>query len=128
MTKPKAPRTFDEFVRAFPELGKAWDLLGRASRSGPLPPKVCELVKLGVAIASRSEGAVHSAVRKSHAAGASVAELQQILSLCASTVGLPSTVAAYTWMRDEFGAASMRPKRAERLAAPSSRVRPRKGK
>ncbi len=111
MARPKAPRTFDEFVRTFPELGKAWDVLGRAGRSGPLPAKDCELVKLGIAIASRSEGAVHSAVRKASAAGASVAELQQVIALCASTIGLPTTVAAYTWMRDELGAASMRPKR-----------------
>jgi alkylhydroperoxidase/carboxymuconolactone decarboxylase family protein YurZ len=111
MAKPKAPRTFDEFVRHFPELGKAWDVLGRAGRSGPLPPKTCELVKLGSAIASRSEGAVHSAVRKARAAGASVAELQQVLVLSASTVGLPWTVAAYTWMRDELGVASPRAKR-----------------
>jgi len=111
MAKPKAPRTFDEFVRTFPELGKAWDILGRAGRSGPLPPEQCELVKLGIAIASRSEGAVHSAVRKARAAGAGVAELQQVLVLCASTIGLPATVAAYTWMRDELGAARTKRKR-----------------
>lgn len=113
MAKSKAPRTFDEFIRAFPEVGEAWAILGKAGRSGPLGAKQCELVKLGIAIASRSEGAVHSAVRKSRAAGASVAEQRQVLSLCASTIGLPATVAAFTWMRDEGGSA---PKRAARKA------------
>lgn len=101
MAKPKAPRTFDEFIRAFPEVGKAWEILGRAGRSGPLDAKQCELLKLGIAIASGSEGAVHSAVRKSRAAGATIEEQRQVLLLCASTIGLPATVAAYTWMRDE---------------------------
>jgi alkylhydroperoxidase/carboxymuconolactone decarboxylase family protein YurZ len=103
MAKSKAPRTFDEFVRAFPDAGKAWEILGKAGRDGPLDAKQCELVKLGIAIASRSEGAVHSAVRKSRAAGASVAEQRQVLLLCASVIGLPATVAAFTWMRDEGG-------------------------
>jgi alkylhydroperoxidase/carboxymuconolactone decarboxylase family protein YurZ len=103
MTKAKAPRTFDEFIRDFPELGKAWEILGRAGRRGPLDAKQCELLKLGIAIASRSEGAVHSAVRKSRAAGATAAEQRQVLLLCTSTIGLPATVAAYTWMRDEGG-------------------------
>lgn len=108
MAKSRAPRTFDEFIRAFPELGRAWEILGKAGRSGPLDAKQCELLKLGIAIAGRSEGAVHSAVRKSRAAGATRAEQQQVLLLCASTIGLPATVAAYTWMRDEGGRAPRR--------------------
>lgn len=109
MPKTKPPRTFDEFVRTFPEMGRAWEILGKAGRSGPLDAKHCELVKLGIAIASRSEGAVHSAVRKSRAAGARTAELHQVLGLCASTIGLPATVAAYTWMRDPRKPARRRP-------------------
>ncbi len=108
MAKSKTPRTFDQFVRTFPQVGQAWEILGKAGRSGPLGAKQCELVKLGIAIASRSEGAVHSAVRKSGAAGASLAEQQQVLLLCASTIGLPATVAAFTWMRDERGSGSKR--------------------
>lgn len=116
MAKSKPPRTYDEFVRAFPELGQAWEILGQAGRSGPLDAKQCELLKLAIAIAGRSEGAVHSAVRKSRAAGASVAEQRQVLRLCASTIGLPATVAAYTWMRDEGSAPrpSAAPKRSPR--------------
>jgi len=101
MAKSPIPRTYDQFVRDFPDVGRAWEILGRASRSGPLDPKQCELLKLAIAIASRSEGAVHSAVRKSRDAGASAEEQRQVLSLCASTIGFPATVAAYTWMRDE---------------------------
>ena len=108
MAKSKAPRTFDEFIRTFPEAGKAWEILGKASRGGPLAAKQCELIKLGIAIASRSEGAVHSAVRKSRPAGAGVAEQQQVLLLCASSIGLPAPVAAFTWMRDELGSAHRR--------------------
>jgi 4-carboxymuconolactone decarboxylase len=102
----RPPRTYDRFVRDFPELGLAWERLGRAGREGPIDPKHCELLKLAIAIAARSEGAVHSAVRKSSAAGATAAEQHQVLRLCASTIGLPATVAAYTWMHDERRPAS----------------------
>lgn len=101
MAKPEAPRTYEEFITAFPELGQAWEILGKAGRSGPLEAKHCELVKLAIAVAARSEGAVHSAVRKSRAAGASIEEQRQVLALCASTIGLPATVAAFTWMQDQ---------------------------
>jgi alkylhydroperoxidase/carboxymuconolactone decarboxylase family protein YurZ len=59
------------------------------------------LVKLGIAIGAMREGAVHSSVRKARAAGASAAEMQQVLALAATTIGFPATVAAFTWVRDE---------------------------
>ncbi len=98
------PSTYQEFVNAFPAVGRAWEALGAAARgAGPMEGKTAELVKLGIAIGARSEGAVHSAVRKARAAGASPAELYQSVCLAASTIGVPNAVAAYTWLRDELG-------------------------
>jgi alkylhydroperoxidase/carboxymuconolactone decarboxylase family protein YurZ len=99
-TLPKPPDTFVEFVTRFPDLGRAWEAARQAERAGPLDEKVCRLVKLAVAIGGRSEGAVHSAARKAIAAGVSVAEIEQVIALAASTVGFPRAVAAYTWVRE----------------------------
>jgi alkylhydroperoxidase/carboxymuconolactone decarboxylase family protein YurZ len=102
MTSPnKPPRTFDEFSETFPKLREAWDLLGDAGKEGPLDEKSQRLVKLGVAIGAMREGAVHSSVRKGRAAGVSIEEMNQIVALASSIIGMPSTVAVWTWIRDE---------------------------
>jgi alkylhydroperoxidase/carboxymuconolactone decarboxylase family protein YurZ len=98
----KPPRSYEEFVRRFPKLGQAWELLGdAATEAGPLEAKTQRLVKLALAIASRQEGAVHSGVRKALASGATLDELDQVVALAASLVGLPATVAAFQWVREE---------------------------
>ena len=97
---PKPPRTYDEFSETFPKLREAWDLLGDAAKDGPLDPKTARLVKLGIAIGAMREGAVHSSARKAHALGATKDEFEQIVRLAASILGLPSTVAVWTWLRD----------------------------
>jgi alkylhydroperoxidase/carboxymuconolactone decarboxylase family protein YurZ len=96
----KAPRTYDSFVERFPEIGRAWELVREAEAKGELDEKTVRLIKLGVALGSMKEGAVHSAVRKAVAAGASPADVQQVIALASSTIGFPSTVAVYSWIRD----------------------------
>jgi hypothetical protein len=49
-------------------------------------------------------------VRKARDAGASLAEMEQVVALAASTIGLPASVAVWTWMRDQGGP----PKKARR--------------
>lgn len=99
--KKDAPSTYESFLRRYPALGEGWDAIRRAEEaSGPLDRKSRRLVKLGVAIGAHREGAVHSAVRKARDAGASTGEIFQVVALAASTIGLPSAVAAYTWLRD----------------------------
>lgn len=97
----KPPRTFDEFSAAFPKLREAWDLLGDAAKEGPLDEKTQRLIKLGIAIGAMREGAVHSSVRKARTAGASDAEMNQVVALASSVIGMPSAVAVWTWVRDE---------------------------
>jgi alkylhydroperoxidase/carboxymuconolactone decarboxylase family protein YurZ len=43
---------------------------------------------------------VHSSVRKALAAGIAVEEIEQVVALAASTLGMPSTVAVFTWVHD----------------------------
>src|SRR3954470_12854699 len=101
-TGPKPPKTYETFVKRYPKLGEAWETIAQAGRAGPLDAKTSRLIKLGVAVGAMREGAVHSSVRKALAAGISVEELEQVVALAASTLGLPSTVAVFTWMHDEI--------------------------
>lgn len=97
---PKPPRTYDEFSAAFPTLRKAWDVMGDAATEGPLDKKTARLIKLGIAIGAMREGAVHSSARKANALGCTAEELNQIVALAASIIGMPSAVAVWTWLRD----------------------------
>jgi 4-carboxymuconolactone decarboxylase len=97
---PKPPRTFDEFSETFPSLRKAWDILGEAAKEGPLDDRTAQLIKLGVAIGAMREGAVHSSARKALALGITIEELNQLVALASSIIGMPSAVAVWTWLRD----------------------------
>jgi alkylhydroperoxidase/carboxymuconolactone decarboxylase family protein YurZ len=99
---PKAPKTYDAFVRRYPKLAEAWEKIGEAGREGPLDSKTIRLIKLAVSIGAMREGAVHSGVRKALAGGISSEEIEQVVALAASTLGMPSTVAIFTWVRDEI--------------------------
>ena len=78
--------------------------MGKAAHAaGPLDAKTRELVKLGMAIGSRLEGATHSHVRKALAAGATATEIRHTAVLAISTLGLPTAVMALTWVDDVLG-------------------------
>ena len=57
-------------------------------------------MKLGIAMGAAREGAVHAGVRKALGMGISRKEIEQVVALCASVVGFPRTVAAFSWVRD----------------------------
>jgi alkylhydroperoxidase/carboxymuconolactone decarboxylase family protein YurZ len=101
-TPPKPPGTYTAFVKRFPDLGEAWEHIGRAGGQGPLDAETRRLVKLGIAIGAMREGSVHSSVRKATAAGISIEALEQVVALAAGTIGMPSTVAGWTWVHDEL--------------------------
>jgi len=111
-TPSRPPAVHRQFVARFPRLGKAWDLVNEEGGRGPLDDKTQRLVKLAVAIGAMREGAVHSGVRKAGDAGASLAEMEQVVALAASTVGLPAAVAVWTWVHDQ--AAPPSPRKARR--------------
>ena len=99
---PKAPDTHHEFVDRYPQLGRAWELIAEAGRDGPLDEPTVRLVKLGIAIGAMREGSVHASVRKAMAQGIPAEALDQVVALSAGTIGLPATVAAFTWVRDQL--------------------------
>jgi 4-carboxymuconolactone decarboxylase len=113
MKRPsRPPAVHRQFVSRFPRLGKAWDLVNEEGGAGPLDEKTQRLVKLAVAVGAMREGAVHAGVRKARDAGASLAEIEQVIAVAASTIGLPAAVAVWTWVRDQGGPPS--PKKARR--------------
>lgn len=102
MTRPKSepPKKYRDFVARFPKLSEAWEAIHEAGAQGPLDARTQRLVKLAVAIGGLREGAVHASARKALEMGLSPEELEQVVALAAGTLGLPATVAAFTWVRD----------------------------
>jgi alkylhydroperoxidase/carboxymuconolactone decarboxylase family protein YurZ len=96
------PKTYEAFVKRYPRLREAWDCIHDAGREGPLDERTIRLVKLGIAIGALREGAVHAGVRKAVAAGIPPEALEQVVALAAAALGLPATVAAWSWVRDEL--------------------------
>ena len=95
------PQPFRHFEAANTAVVRAYEALGQAcAEAGPLDAKTRELIKLGMAIGGRLEGAVHAHARRALAAGASAAEIQHVVALAIPTVGFPTTVAAFTWVDD----------------------------
>ena len=99
--KSKAPKAYQEFITRYPELGEAWQLMSRAGKGcEELELKTQLLMKLGIAVGAQRPGSVSSAVRKALDAGVSVNEIEQVVALAASTIGLPASVASYGWISE----------------------------
>src|SRR2546426_12183042 len=92
---PKVPGWYKEQKRKYPEVFRAYEDLGEVCRkAGPLDGKTAALVKLGIAVGTRHEGAVHSHTRRSLEAGATIDEGRHALLLSLTTLGLPALMAA----------------------------------
>lgn len=100
MSLPEPPKTYKQFTTEFPELAEAWRKIADAGKQGPLDEKTARLVKLGIAVGAFREGSVHASVRKAIALGITREEIKQVLALAAGTLGMPSVVAAFTWVED----------------------------
>jgi alkylhydroperoxidase/carboxymuconolactone decarboxylase family protein YurZ len=100
------PQPFQEFRRDFPDVAQQYEALAAAAHSGgPLTDRERRLVKLAIAIGGRLEGAVRAHARQAAEKGVSTAELDHVVLLALTTIGLPSTVAARSWIQDELGTA-----------------------
>ena len=97
------PGSYQDFRNDFPELVEAFDALAAAAHEkGPLDEHTRRLVKLGIAIGGRLEGAVRSAARQCRESEIAQDEMDQVVALAVSTIGLPSAVSGRTWIRDEL--------------------------
>ncbi|HXJ01976.1 MAG TPA: carboxymuconolactone decarboxylase family protein [Micropepsaceae bacterium] len=98
---PRLPSGAARLASRHPEIWTAYEKLGAACASaGPLDARTRRLVKLALAVASQSEGAVHSHARRSIADGLSKEELLHVTLLAIPSIGLAKAVAAMTWIED----------------------------
>jgi len=95
------PKAHNRFLTEFPELAAAYEQMGTAVHAtGPLDEKARQLVKLALAIGVQREGAVHAHTRRALAMDITPTEIKHVVILAVTTLGLPATVAAYTWVND----------------------------
>ena len=100
----KLPHGAQRLVDRHPEVWEGYGKLGAAvAEAGPIDARTRRLVKLALAIGARSEGAAHSHARRAQAEGISVEELRHVALLAIPALGLPSAVAALTWIDDVVG-------------------------
>jgi alkylhydroperoxidase/carboxymuconolactone decarboxylase family protein YurZ len=99
--KNKPPKHYRDIKKAQPDFIAAWEAISKSVRdNGPLPPETGHFIQLGAAAAVRSEGAVHSHVRRLLDLGAKPAEIRQAIMLTAATIGFPTVMAALSWADD----------------------------
>jgi len=100
----KIPKRYLKFKEDYPKVFEAYEAMGDAiHNAGPLDDKTRALVKLAISTGARLEGAVHSHTRKALKVGATNEELRQVALLSLPTIGLPSMMAALSWVDDVIG-------------------------
>jgi 4-carboxymuconolactone decarboxylase len=100
------PGFYLSLTRKHPQYIAAVEALGNVVReSGPLDSKLLHLVQLAAAAAIRSEGAVHSHVRRALEEGATPDEIRHALISLTNTIGFPNVTASLSWCEDVLKAA-----------------------
>ncbi len=99
---PTPPEIYQQFIERYPKLEKAWEDLSEAGREGPLDARTVRLIKLAIAIGGMRQGAVGANVRKAIALGISQEEIEQVVALAAAALGMPATVAVFSWVQTEL--------------------------
>lgn len=85
---------YPEYISVLADLGKV------VREAGPLEHKNSHLVQLAASAAIKSEGSVHSHVKRALAAGATPEEVYHTIMLLTSVIGFPSVAAAISWADD----------------------------
>ena len=98
------PKKYQKFSEKYPIVIKAYEEMGDAVHTaGPLDEKTRALIKLAISTGAKLEGAVHSHARKALKAGVTKEEMRHAVLLALPTIGLPSMMAAMTWIDDIIG-------------------------
>ena len=95
------PKHYKMFQEKYTDVANAYESMGDAvHNSGPLDNKTRALIKLSISTGARFEGAVHSHTRKALKAGCTPEEIRHAVMLSLPTIGLPSMMAALSWVND----------------------------
>ena len=97
------PEFLQKLITRYPDV---WEQYGQLSKTigsvEGLDERSQRLVKLGIAIGSGRQGAVHSHTRKCRKAGLSNAEIFHTALLAITTIGWSGAVAGLAWIDDEL--------------------------
>lgn len=97
----KLPKHYQKFIDEYPSVAQAYRTLSDATgEAGPLDAKTRQLVKLGMSIGAGMEGATHSHVRKSLAAGCTREEIRHAVIQATTTLGFPTMMRGLAWVDD----------------------------
>jgi 4-carboxymuconolactone decarboxylase len=106
------PAAYRGFRGAFPDIASALDELAvQAGQAGPLDERTQRLIKLGMAIASESPGAVRSNVRKALQTGHGADEIRHVALLAITTCGFPAAIAGMEWIDEVLGSPEVKDQR-----------------
>jgi 4-carboxymuconolactone decarboxylase len=104
MAQEKFPKHYVTIRKKFRRFFDAVEELGNVSRlQGPIDEKTLHLIQLAGAAAIRSEGAVHSHVKRALEAGATSEEIYHAIIVLTNTIGFPTVAAALSWTDDMLG-------------------------
>jgi alkylhydroperoxidase/carboxymuconolactone decarboxylase family protein YurZ len=107
MSDDLLPPIVEKLSRELPSVWTAYQSLGQAtSEAGPLDERTIHLVRLALAAGNKSEGAVHSHVRRGLACGLTAEEVRHVALLAITTLGWPSAIATLSWIEDELSNAA----------------------
>ena len=94
-------KRFQKFSEDYPQVVKPYEVLGDAVHAAEsVDEKTRALIKLAISTGARLEGAVHSHARKAIKAGCTAEEMRHVALLALPTIGLPSMMAALSWVDD----------------------------
>ncbi len=95
------PKRYTQLKTEHRALVEAYEKMGAAAAgAGPLNERERALVKIGTSTGAQLEGGLHSHVRKALEAGVEPAAVRHAVLLSLPTIGLPSMMAALTWVDD----------------------------
>ncbi len=101
MEQEKKPRDMHTKKKRHEKFIKAVEDLGTVIKNeGPIDEKNAHLIQLAAAVSIRSEGSVHSHVRRALDAGARPEEIFHAIILLTSIIGFPTVAAAISWAND----------------------------
>ena len=99
---PKPSTAAEQIRTAYPEIWRRFSNLAEACHDGgPLDEKIRRLVKLAIAVGAGTEGGTHSAVRHATEGGVTPQEMEHVVLLSITTIGLPAAGRAFTWIHDK---------------------------
>lgn len=109
--KKELPEFFKEVIKKYPKIAESYeDLAKEISQTNGLDERGQKLVKLGIAIGAKTEGGLHSQVRKCKEAGISDEEIYHAALLAITSIGWPSAMATLSWINDILKALRVRKK------------------